>query len=126
MNLALIIISLLWIFLGVLLILYTEASRNYLKKVFYIERIRLLAAIPILVGFILVFGAFSQKGMILWLALILGVLALAKGLYVAFGPVVRIRKILDWWFYGTDETTIRLWGLIIFILGTVLFFICYD
>jgi hypothetical protein len=63
--------------------------------------------------------------MILWLALILGVLALAKGLYVAFGPLVRIRQILDWWFYRTDETTIRLWGLIIFILGMTLFFICY-
>jgi hypothetical protein len=116
MQVAVLIISLLWIVLGVLLILYTQESRNFLRKLFYLERVRVLAIIPLILGCILVIGAFYGPS-ILWLVLILGLLAVAKGLYGILGPMARIKQSLDWWYYRAEERTIRLCGLIIFILG---------
>ena len=117
MKLALYIISLLWIVLGILLILYTERTRKVLKQLFFRERVRPLAIVPFIVGLILVVGAYYNREMF-WLAFILGLLAIIKGVYLFFGPSHQIKGVLEWWFLRAGEGTIRLWGLVSFVLGT--------
>ena len=65
MRVALYVISILWIVLGTLLIIYTESTKGFLKKLFYTEHIRLLAILPVLFGLILGIGAFLYKGDVL-------------------------------------------------------------
>lgn len=120
MRIVLYIISVLWIATGTLLIIYTEGTRGFLKRVFLIERIRWLALLPLVFGVVLVVGAFYQRE-IFWLAIILGGLGIIKGIYLFIGPVAQIRTLLDWWFHKADGRTIRLHGLITFFLGVAIF-----
>jgi len=116
MKVALFGISLLFIVTGVSLVIYTEQSREFLKKIYPSDRFWWIALTPIAVGLILVAGAFFYKN-IFWLALILGVLALTKGLYLALGPSSQLKALWEWWFIETDDRTIRLFGLISLVLG---------
>ena len=119
MRIVLYVISILWVATGTLLIIYTEGTRGFLKRVFLIERLRWLALLPLVFGVLLVVGAFYQRE-IFWLAIILGGLGIIKGIYLSIGPVAQIRTLLDWWFQKADGRTIRLHGLITFFLGVAI------
>jgi len=112
-------ISILWLAVGSLLILYTEGTRSFLKRIFLRDQVRWMAVFPTLVGLFLVVSAFVYREMF-WLALILGILAILKGIYVVLGPSQQIKGILAWWFNEADASTIRFWGLISFILSIAL------
>jgi len=114
------ILSLIWITLGVMLILYTEKVRGFFGKLFADADIRKLAVFPVTIGLVLLAGSFSQTGMF-WLLFILGLLAVGKGVYLFLGPLPQIKSLLEWWFTGASETTIRLWGIISLLLGTAVF-----
>ncbi len=116
MKIVLFIISVSWIALGAFLILYTVHTREFLKKVFFRDHRRWFAVFPFVFGLILMAGAFYQREMF-WLAFILGVLAIIKGVYLAIGSLTRIKAIQDWWYQRAGDGTIRLFGLITFILG---------
>ncbi|MBA7696381.1 hypothetical protein ES703_105028 [subsurface metagenome] len=116
MSIALYIIAILWIVTGVFIILYTERTMKILRKLFFIEKVRLLSILPIIFGIVLIIGAFVCT-QIFFLSFILGVLALLKGLYLVMGPLSQIKRIMDWWFNKASDSYIRLCGLIIFILG---------
>lgn len=116
MSIALYIIAILWIVIGVFIILYTERTMKILRKLFFIEKVRLLSILPIIFGIVLIIGAFVCT-QIFFLSFILGVLALLKGLYLVMGPLSQIKRIMDWWFNKASDSYIRLCGLIIFILG---------
>ncbi len=116
MIIALYIVAILWIVIGTFSILYTEKTMEVLKKLFFIEKVRVLAILPIIFGIILIAGAFVCN-QIFWLSLILGLLALIKGAYLVIGPLSQIRVLFDWWFNRANDRIIRLWGLIIFVLG---------
>lgn len=116
MSIALYIIAILWIVIGVFIILYTERTMKILRKLFFIEKVRLLSILPIIFGIVLIIGAFVCT-QVFFLSFILGVLALLKGLYLVMGPLSQIKRIMDWWFNKASDSYIRLCGLIIFILG---------
>jgi len=116
MSIALYIIAILWIVIGVFIILYTERTMKILRKLFFIEKVRLLSILPIIFGIVLIIGAFVCT-QIFFLSFILGVLALLKGLYLVMGPLSQIKRIMDWWFNKASDSYIRLCGLIIFIIG---------
>ena len=119
MIIALILISFIWIILGALLIIYTSQTKRILQKLFYTDKFKLLAVIPIVFGIVFVIGAFYQKEMF-WLALILGLISLLKGVYLFIGPANQVQKIMDWWFNRVGDVTFRFFGLVIFTLGITL------
>lgn len=119
MTVALYIISILWIASGAFLVLYTESAKEFLKRLLLRDHLRWLAVLPAIFGIILVVGAFSHKEMF-WLALVLGVLGLIKGVYWAIGPSAQIKRLLEWWFYKAGDRTIRLHGLIAVVLGSAI------
>ncbi|UCF72386.1 MAG: hypothetical protein JSW35_09400 [Deltaproteobacteria bacterium] len=116
MIVALYAVAILWIAVGTLLVVYTEGTVGVLKKLLLIERVRILAILPIVFGIILIAGAFAYTG-IFWLCLVLGLLALIKGVYLLMGPLSQIKGLIDWWFTRASGSIIRLCGLVVFLLG---------
>jgi uncharacterized protein YjeT (DUF2065 family) len=119
MRVALYCISILWIALGTFLVIYTNGAKAFLKKLFFTENIKWMAVFPIIVGLILVAGAF-YNGEMFWFAFILGLLGIIKGVSLVIIPSYRSKALLDWWFTQASDGTIRLFGLITFILGSAL------
>ena len=119
MNIVLYILAILWIVMGTFLVLYTEATQEVLKKLFFTDHFRWVAALPLIFGIILVVGAFFHKEMF-WLIFVLGVLGILKGLFLIIGPSGQIKELIDWWFHKASDRTIRLSGLISVILGTAI------
>jgi hypothetical protein len=114
------IISVIWIAAGVFLILYTERYREFSKKMFPTDKLKAWAVVPLFFGVVLVLGAFFEKE-VFWLAFILGLIALIKGVYLIVGPTAQANKLVEWWFEKANDRVIRLCGLIIFFLGTAIF-----
>jgi uncharacterized protein YjeT (DUF2065 family) len=119
MTAVLYILAILWIVVGTFLVLYTESTKEVLKKLFFRDHFRWLATLPLLFGVLLVAGAFYHKEMF-WLVFVLGVLGILKGIFLIIGPSAQIKRFLDWWFHKASERTIRLNGLISVILGTAI------
>ena len=120
MTALLYIISVIWIAAGVFLIIYTERYREFSKKMFPTEKLKVWAVVPLFFGVVLVLGAFFEKD-VFWLAFILGLLALLKGVYLIAGPSAQAKKLVEWWFEKASDRIIRLSGLIIFFLGSAIF-----
>jgi hypothetical protein len=116
---ALYIISVFWIALGAFLIIDTKRSRELLKKLFFRKNIKLWGILPLIFGLILVVGAFYYSRLF-WVAFIMGLLAILKGIYLFIGRSSHVEGLLEWWFLRAADETIRLFGLIIFILGSAL------
>jgi hypothetical protein len=120
MRLLLLIFSLLWMALGVTLILYTEKVRSFFQRSFAEANIRLMAPFPLVIGLMFLACSFSQ-GEVFALFLILGSLAVAKGIYLLFGPMSQIKSLLEWWSVRASETTLRAWGIVSLVLGIAVF-----
>jgi len=119
MNIVLYVLAILWIVVGTFLVLYTESTLGILKKLFFTDHFRWLAALPLIFGILLVVGAFFHKEMF-WLVFVLGVLGILKGVFLIIGPSAQIKELVDWWFHKASERTIRLNGLISVILDTAI------
>ncbi len=111
-------IAFLWIAAGTLFILYTEESRRFLRDSMAKMNPKLLAFIPMVVGILLILAARVSGAF--WLVLILGLLAIGKGVYFLFGPRGQIKALFDWWFKSAQDRTYRFWGVIMVLLGMVL------
>ena len=120
MVVAMYFISILWIVLGTLLILHTDRTRGFLEKLLFNRDVRIPAVLVFFLGLLLLLGAFYYREMF-WFAFVLGILAVAKGIYLFFGPLHRIKALMRWWFRNAADDTVRLFGLISFFLGTTLF-----
>jgi len=120
MKVLLYVIALLWIASGTFVVVFTEKAREVFKRIFSTEKVRLLSALPFVFGVVLVIGAFWSK-QIFWLVLILGLLAISKGVYLYMAPPEQSKALMDWWFLRARPETVRLAGLVLFVLGIALF-----
>ncbi len=116
----LLIIALLWIAAGTLLILYTEWTKNVFKSILYFRYIRWYSMVPFTVGVFLLFAALHHQE-VFWLAIIVGLLAIAKGVYILLGSPANIEGLIKWWYEEASDRTARLFGLITFLIGVALF-----
>jgi uncharacterized protein YjeT (DUF2065 family) len=120
MRAVLYLVSILWIVAGTCMVIYTGRTRAFFKKLVFTDNPKILAIVPAAFGLILVFGAFYVKNMF-WLVFVLGLLCVAKGVYLFTAPPEQIKKLLEWWFEKADDGTFRLFGLIVFVLGISVF-----
>jgi hypothetical protein len=120
MRVLVLIFSLIWMALGVALILYIEKVRSSFKALFDQANIRAMAAFPLVIGLVFLAASYSQ-GEVLPLFLILGALAVSKGIYLLFGPITQIKDLLAWWSVRASETAIRAWGIVSLVLGIAVF-----
>ena len=112
-------LSILWIMVGTSLVIYTDQTRKFLRQTSSPEHYLLWSVIGIVLGILLIIGSFFS-GNIGWLALILGVIALAKGGYLLKGSPDQIQRIISWWYEQASDETIRFWGLATLLMGIFL------
>jgi uncharacterized protein YjeT (DUF2065 family) len=116
MKLVVYFFGLAWIAAGTVAILYTDTYRTWLRKwVTGINRVWLSLA-PAIVGLLLVLAASStaHRGFVS----LIGILAILKGIFIYFNPLKLFEASLNW-FVGVSEQGIRLVGILILVLGTV-------
>lgn len=113
-------VSIVWIITGTSTIIYTDQTRKLLfKKALYLDNVTVLSLIGVILGVILIAGGFFARD-VLWLALILGILAVGKGVYFFKASPDQMARIFDWWYEGAGGETIRFWGLIVLFLGILM------
>ena len=110
------VISLLWIILGVIHVLYSEKSQKILHHLMSESNPKLLAIIPLSIGILLCVAAFAAS-QATWFIFILGLLGCLKASLLIFLPTKQTHKILEWWFNKASDQFIRFWGLILVVLG---------
>jgi hypothetical protein len=113
------VLSIMWIVVGTSLVIYTDRARKFFGQFARQEYYPLWSAVAIVLGALLIVGSFFS-GRILWLALILGIIACAKGVYLLKGPPEQIQSIIDWWYETASDETIRFAGLATLLLGIFL------
>jgi len=116
MVVALVIVGLVWIILGAALVLYTQETKTFLERLIRKDKARVWAILPLLMGVILMIGAFTFVETY-GVAFVLGFLAFLKGLFLAFAPSAYIHGLFDWW-QKVGAGTVRLFGLLAFLLGS--------
>lgn len=119
MTFVLIVLSLVWIIAGTSLILDTEKTRGLFPGLVTGENIRPLAVVALILGVSLVFGSFASARHF-WVPFLVGLLAIAKGVYLLRAPRARVEALLHWWASRADKRTLRLWGIVALILGSAL------
>ncbi|MBN2255692.1 MAG: hypothetical protein JW736_08290 [Deltaproteobacteria bacterium] len=113
------VFSILWIVMGTSLVIYTDRTRKFFGQFARREYYPLWSVIAILLGALLIIGSFFSER-ILWLALILGIISCAKGVYLLKGPYEKVESIINWWYETASDETIRFTGLTILLLGIFL------
>jgi len=99
---------------------FLKRPRKFSRGCFFTEKVKRLSVLPFVFGVVLIIGAFLNKE-IFWFALILGLLATSKGVYLYMAPPEQIKALMDWWFFKARPETVRLMGLVLFVLGIALF-----
>ena len=119
MELVLYAISILWLFLGVCIILYTDETRDNLKTVFRRADLRLLAILPAMVGLLLIAAAPASHYP--WFVRLLGILGLAKAVFYLTNPENLCGRLNAWFLDTLSARAFRMWGIIVVLLATALF-----
>ncbi len=112
------VLAFFWIAAGTSFILYTEESRRFLKGFMVGTKPRSLAFIPMVIGLLLIISAWASGAF--WFILILGLLAIGKGVYLLLGSPGQIKALFEWWLKSAQDRTYRLSGLIMALLGMVI------
>ena len=112
------VLAFFWIAAGTSFILYTEESRRFLGNFMGEMKPRLLALIPMVIGLLLIISAWASGAF--WFILILGLLAIGKGVYLLLGPSGQTGALFNWWFKSAQDRTYRLSGLVMVLLGMVI------
>ena len=110
--------SLSLVFAGSMFILYTPWLKNLLQKLLNSCNLRWLFPLPLLLGALFI----VSKDLLPYpfVALVLGILLLLKGISLLLAPR-QIDAIGKWWLDKAQDITYRFWGIIILILGITLF-----
>lgn len=119
MKFVLYLVSALWIAMGCYGILYTTASRDAIQRMIEKTPKMLLAVVPALVGVLLFFSASSSSHA--WVVRVIGLLAIAKGGVIFMNPNQLWDKLTAWYLGHLSDQVLRLYGIIVLILGTVMF-----
>jgi uncharacterized protein YjeT (DUF2065 family) len=108
------VMGLVWIMSGTLMLLATGVFREHYVANLKVRDHRVFSPLAIAAGilFLLAASSSSQATFIV----ILGLLSLAKGLLLLFGPREKIKRMIDWWFEASDQVY-RGWGILALGLG---------
>jgi uncharacterized protein YjeT (DUF2065 family) len=110
------IFGLLYIAYGGCAILYTYEVRQGLRLFFEKTNLRILAALPVAVGLLLIISAaWSDHG---WFIRMIGLVAIAKGVLIYVNPDQLWSRLTEWFLDGMDDKTHRFLGIICVIFGT--------
>ncbi|HSH70713.1 MAG TPA: hypothetical protein VK997_12390 [Deferrisomatales bacterium] len=119
MELILFALALVWVVAGAGLVLRTAATRRFYQDMVPADKVRRYAIPAMLVGAVLLIGAFTSQRYFWW-PLVLGGIAVAKGVYLLKADATQVQALLHYWCEEASEDTLRLAGLVIYSLGAAL------
>ena len=112
-------------FIGILLvasgsiyILYTEKIKKTFSPVFRNFNPKLLSILPLIVGALLILSAFQSFNS--WFIIVLGLIAIIKGLLLIIIPGSLYDQIVNWYFDKASDMTLRFFGILSVIIGTAI------
>lgn len=105
-----------WIAVGAYVILYTVQAREMYKKLLDGVSAMVLAMAAAAIGLLLILSASASR--YTWVIAILGVIAIAKGIFIFINPKGYWTKLADEFVQGASDQTFRLYGILALVLGT--------
>ena len=111
-------VSVIFVVIGACVVLYTDWVRGRITWVLGHRQSHLFGLIPLIFGVLMAISAAWSE--VFWLVLILGLIALAKGLYLLFARRSQIRVLAAWLAGRPSDQVVRFGGLIMVVLGTTL------
>ncbi|MEE8360414.1 MAG: hypothetical protein V3S04_05745 [Candidatus Omnitrophota bacterium] len=118
MKLLLILLAILWIIVGVLLVILTDATREIFRNLLSKKNLNLkaLAIISFVVGALLILGSSAVDTP--WALILLGLIGVAKGLFFTFAPKKNAMAVINWWLNAPNRL-LRIWGTVAFCVGAI-------
>ena len=110
------LISVAWISIGSCAILYTGDTRSAMQRLLSALNRKVLSVIPLAFGVLMIVAA--SDSIHPWLIRILGLLGLAKGVFILANPMSLYEKSIQWCLESVSDQGYRLTGIIAIILGT--------
>lgn len=120
MRLTLMLLGVVLIIEGVLLYIFTDASRDFLRSLLRQKNMKLLAVIDVIAGLLLLLGSPAVSAP--WITTILGIAAIGKGVFLILAPEKRSKPLIDWWI-NASSSLFRSWGVVAFLLGILILLI---
>jgi uncharacterized protein YjeT (DUF2065 family) len=110
-------IALVYVMFGTLALFATRFTRDQYISRLKIDDPRKWSPLPLVAGilFLLSASASSQVTFIV----VLGLLALLKGLVFLFGPREKVKRMIEWWLQGSDKAY-RVYAVVAMGLGVVI------
>ncbi len=112
-------VSFAWIAAGSCFVLYTDQSRETLKKLYFNLPKEVLIILIIAFGIFFIMAASYSRNT--WIIVTFGILAIIKGVLFFLNPGNIYEKTRDWYIYTATEQTYRFFGIIMLIIGTAVF-----
>ncbi len=109
-------ISLIYISVGCCSILYTNETKNYVRRIFSNIDQKILSALPFILGILFIPSASTTH--IPWLFRLIGLMAVIEGVVFFLIPKDLYEKFMDWYLSSLSDQTYRLSGILGIILGT--------
>jgi uncharacterized protein YjeT (DUF2065 family) len=97
-------------------ILYTQNLRSALFRIMHTANPKLLSIAPLAIGVLLILSAFHSFNS--WFIIVLGLLAVIKGLLLIIAPRTVYERMLRWYFEKASDRTIRFFGIVALVIGT--------
>ena len=114
------VMCILWLVVGLGLVLKGDKTKKIMKGLFG-ERIpRALNIVPIVIGFLFLFSCGAVEPSWKWFPMLMGILAVIKGLIFLIHDEEESKAVLSWWFESPPAAT-RLWGAMILVLSVSLY-----
>ena len=110
-------ISLSYISVGCCTILYTNETKNFLRRIVTDLDQKILSALPFILGILFIFSASATR--IPWLIRLFGFMGVIKGVVSFLIPKDLYEKFMDWYLNALSDQTYRLSGIFGIIFGTV-------
>ena len=99
------------------LILHTQKTSDALKRLFQTSQIKYVSVIPTVIG--LLFFISSSATIYPWVFRIIGLLSIGGAVLTFIDPKKIFSRLLNWYLNVSDQT-LRLYGIIGIIFGTVI------
>ncbi|MDH3573422.1 MAG: hypothetical protein OET57_05585 [Desulfobacteraceae bacterium] len=118
MNVFLYAISFLCIAIGCCTILYTNETRNFLRRLFNKIDRRFLSVFEAILGILLLVSATASHHS--WFIRLIGLMAIIEGGAIFLMPKNLYDELINWYVNSLSDQTYRLFGTLSLILGTAM------
>jgi len=103
---------------GSVYILYTERLKSALFQMLNAVNPKLLSIVPLVLGVLLILSSYHSFNS--WFIIVLGLLAVIKGLLLIIAPRTVYERIIRWYCEKASDRTVRFFGMVALVIGTAI------